>query len=196
MSSNQDPASVSTLSHLPATLFKGLKKRLIANGEWSERARSMFTRRGSTITGAQGHLNRFFLLRNGEELTVKWYPVNVAKKSKENHVGVLVVNGPSFPEPWLAAPSPAGVRSRYYVWLCKDLAFADEEWDVVKTLGDFDSRVVGSVVRAGRNPQSVRIQRVPWRNRGRVGTSLRKVELLEDPDGKLILAKHNTGIAD
>jgi hypothetical protein len=128
MSSNQDPASLSTLSQLPATLSKDLKKQFIANGEWSERARSMFTRRGGTITGAQGQLNRFFLRRNGQDLTVKWYPVNVAKKSKENHVGVLVVTGLSFPEPWVAAPSPAGVRSRYHVWLNKDLDFADEEW--------------------------------------------------------------------
>lgn len=86
---------------------------------------------------ASGKTWAFYLFSTREQLHAQFYPLSNGTTGKG--LGVIVVNGPSLARPVIIGRSPSGKRLHYWVWQGPRLEFADDEWEIVKTLGTLDS---------------------------------------------------------
>jgi hypothetical protein len=112
---------------LPEDLPAELVNQLVHHGTRLGHAYDLFMRKARcTASKKDDPPYRFFLMRTGEELATRWYRTDGA-------LGILMVNGPSFDKPRVAAHTGYERKMVLRVWLNKKKGFAGREWNIIKT---------------------------------------------------------------
>lgn len=114
---------------LPDELPQHLKQLIEQVQPPPSRANEWLVQGQSALSSTRsGERFSFYLEKNRERLAARFYEVVRASRP----LGVIVVNGPSFPGPTIVGHSPSKKRQHYRAWHGQSSSFADPSWEVLK----------------------------------------------------------------
>lgn len=129
-----------------------LRMQLSSNGEWSLEAQTLFMRfaRATNVKRDKGlDPYLYFLDRTKESLTAEW--IQCTPGPARTASGLLLVTGPSFQTPQIAAYLRNSKDMTLWVWLGPQKGFAGDEWKILKVKQSAATTVAISGVKRKRN---------------------------------------------